>query len=121
MRLPLRGCFLGFFLSNCPADTASILTRIHQKMRQVISANTDGPCNTASHAHTHIRLTAFFSRKTRVSRHQKGKPFWILLKQEMMGWQWYQLHHIQIIYTTLQTDNHASTSSLNFLWAGCSS
>jgi len=26
------------------------------------------------------------TRVTRVSRHQKGKP-WILLKQEMMGWQ----------------------------------
>jgi len=24
-------------------------------------------------------------RTTRVSRHQKGKPFWISLKQEMMG------------------------------------
>jgi len=28
----------------------------------------------------YIRLTAF-SRTTWVSRHQKGKPFWILLKQ----------------------------------------
>jgi len=26
-----------------------------------------------------------FSRTTWVSRHQKGKPFWILLEQEMMG------------------------------------
>jgi len=26
-----------------------------------------------------------FSRTTWVSRHQKDKPFWILLKQEMMG------------------------------------
>jgi len=31
------------------------------------------------HIHTHICLTAFFSRTI------KGKPFWILLKQEMMG------------------------------------
>jgi len=49
-----------------------------------------------------------------VSRHQKGKPFWILLEQEMIGWQWHQLDYIQIICTTLQTDNHASTSPLNF-------
>ena len=41
--------------------------------------------------------------------HQKGKPFWILLEQEMMGWQWHQLDHKQIICTSLQTDNHAST------------
>jgi len=23
-----------------------------------------------------------------VSRHKKDKPFWILMEQEMMGWQW---------------------------------
>jgi len=32
-------------------------------------------------------------------------------------WQWHQLDHMQIICTLLQTDNHASTSSLNFLQA----
>jgi len=26
----------------------------------------------------------------------------------MMGWQWHQLDHMQIICTTLQTDNYAS-------------
>jgi len=31
------------------------------------------------------------------------------MKQEMMGWQWHQLDHMQIIRTSLQTDNHAST------------
>jgi len=60
----------------------------------------------------YIRLTAF-SRTTWVSRHQKAKPFWILLEQEMMGWQWHQLDHMQIICILLQTDNHASTSPLN--------
>ena len=29
-----------------------------------------------------------------------------------MGWQWHQLDHMQIICTSLQTDNHASTSPL---------
>jgi len=28
----------------------------------------------------------------------------------MMGWQWHQLDHMQIICTSLQTDDHASTS-----------
>jgi len=45
---------------------------------------------------------------------KKGKPFWILLEQEMMGWHWYQLDHMQIICTSLQrlqTDKHTSTSS----------
>jgi len=32
----------------------------------------------------------------------------------MVGWQWHQLDHMQIICTSLQTDNHASTSSLSF-------
>jgi len=40
--------------------------------------------------HSYIRtcihtFNGLFSRTTWVSRHQKGKPFWILLKQEMMG------------------------------------
>jgi len=37
------------------------------------------------------------------------------MKQRMMGWQWQQPDHIQSI-SLLQTDNHASTSSLQ---AGC--
>ena len=32
----------------------------------------------------------------------------------MMGLQWHQLDDMQIICTSLQTDNHASTSSLSF-------
>jgi len=32
------------------------------------------------------------------------------MKQEMMGWHCHQLYHVQIICTSLQTDNHASTS-----------
>jgi len=36
------------------------------------------------------------------------------MKQQMIGWHWHQLYHMQIICTLLQTDNHASTSSLNF-------
>jgi len=44
-----------------------------------------------------------------VSRHQKGKPFWILLEQEMIGWQWHQLDHMQIVCTSLQTDIQKQT------------
>jgi len=40
------------------------------------------------------------------------------MKQEMIGWQWHQLDHMQIICTLIWTDNHASTASLNFLQAG---
>ena len=31
----------------------------------------------------------------------------------MTGWQWHQLNHMQIICTSLQTDNYSSTSSLH--------
>jgi len=31
-----------------------------------------------------------------------------------MGWQWHQLDHMQIICTSLQTDNQVSTSPLSF-------
>jgi len=55
-------------------------------------------------------FNGLFSRTTWVSRYQKGKPFWILMKQGMMGWQWYQEDHMKIICSLLQTDNHASTS-----------
>jgi len=52
----------------------------------------------------------------RVGRHHKGKPFWLLLELEMMGWQWHQLDYMQIICTSLQTDNHTSTAPLSFYW-----
>jgi len=32
----------------------------------------------------------------------------------MKGSQWHQLDHMQIIFTLIQTDNHASTSPLSF-------
>ena len=37
------------------------------------------------------------------------------MKQEMTGWQWNQMDHIQIICTLDQTDDHASTSSCFFM------
>jgi len=39
---------------------------------------------------------------------------WMLMKQEKMGWQWHQLDHMQNICTSFQTNNHVSTSSMNF-------
>jgi len=35
-------------------------------------------------------------RKTWVTWRQKSKTILILMKQEMMGWQWYQLDHMCI-------------------------
>jgi len=39
----------------------------------------------------------------------------------MMGWQWHQLDHMQIICTSFQTDDYNSTSPLSFLQARCHS
>jgi len=59
------------------------------------------------------RFNGLFPGQPWVSWHQKGKPFCILLEQEMtmMWWQWHQLDHMQIICTSLQTDNHATSLS----------
>jgi len=84
---------------------ASTHTRPHARMHARMHACT--------HAHTHT-FNGLFSRTTWIRWHQKDKPFWILLKQEMMRWQWHQLDHMQIICATLQTDNHASTSITQF-------
>jgi len=62
-----------------------------------------------------------FSTTTWVSWPQKSKPIWILLEQEMIRWQCLQLDHMQIICTSLQTDNHTSNSPFSFLQAGCPS
>jgi len=37
-----------------------------------------------------------------------------LVLMKVIGWQWYQLDHMPIICTSLQTDNRIRTSSLNF-------
>ena len=58
-------------------------------------------------------FNGLFSKTTSLSRHQKGKPFLISMRQKMIKWQWHQLDHMQIICTSFQTDNHTSASSLS--------
>ena len=40
-------------------------------------------------------FNSLFSWTTWLRQHQKDKPFWILMVQEMIGWQWHQLDHMQ--------------------------
>jgi len=54
-----------------------------------------------------------------VSRFQKGKNNLEFTEARDSEWQWHQLGHIQV-FTSLQTDNHASTPP-QFLQAGCPS
>jgi len=55
-----------------------------------------------------------------VSGYQKGKTNQDFTEARDSKWHWHQLGHMQIC-TSLQTDNHASTSPLCFLQAGCPS
>jgi len=81
--------------------------------RTVMHLNNENECAFMSGVNNTQPFNGLFSRTTWVGRYQKDKLFWILLKQEMTGCQWHQLDHMQIICTSLQTDNQASTSSLH--------
>jgi len=62
-------------------------------------------------------FNGIFSRTTLVSRCQRGKTSLDVNEAThdgVWGWQWHQLDHMQTICTSLQTDNHTNTSSLNF-------
>jgi len=48
-----------------------------------------------------------------VSWYQKGKTNLDFIETRDSEWQWHQLDHMQVC-TSLQTDNHASTSPLSF-------
>ena len=52
---------------------------------------------------------------TRVNRYQKGKTDLDLTEARDSERQWHQLGQMQV-YTSLQTDNHASTPPLKFLY-----
>ena len=53
-----------------------------------------------------------------MSRYQKGKTNLNFAEAKDSEWQWHQLGRMQVCIS-LQTDNHASTSPLSFLKAGC--
>jgi len=50
------------------------------------------------HNNNYIRLTAGQPEQAGT---RKAKPFWILMNQEITGWQWHQLDRMQIICTSL--------------------
>jgi len=53
------------------------------------------------------------SGTTQVSQYQKGKTNLDFTGARDSEWQWHQLGHMQVC-TSLQTDNHASTTLLIF-------
>jgi len=72
-----------------------------------------------THTHTYP-FNGPFSGTTQVSRYQKGKTNLNSSEVRDSEWQWRQLGHMEVC-TLLQTDNHANTSPLSFLQAGCPS
>jgi len=60
-------------------------------------------------------FNGLFSGTTHVSRYQKGKTSLDFTEARDSGWQWHRLGHMQVC-TSLQTDNHASTPPLKFLY-----
>ena len=73
------------------------------------------------HTHTHTHpFNGPFSGTTQVSRYQKGNTKLDFCEARDSEWQWHQLGRMQVC-TSLQTDNHTSTSPLSFLQAGCPS
>jgi len=57
---------------------------------------------------------------TWLSQYQKGKTNLDFTGARDSEWQWHQLGHMQVC-TSLQTDNHISTTPLCFFRAGCPS
>jgi len=56
-------------------------------------------------------FNGLFSRTTWVSQHHDLNE---ARDDGVLGWQWHPLDHMQTTCTSLQTDNHANTSSVNF-------
>jgi len=97
--------------------SASVNLPLHHKV-QTFSSGTGSPgwCRKKGHktvvVMTDTRLTASFPWQPGSASTRKPKPISILLKREMIGWKQHQMHHMKIICTSRQTNNHSSTSSL---------
>jgi len=94
-----------FYTINCTGDWTTFPMEACKKF-SAVSTHTH-PFNSPS------------SGTTRLSRYQ-GKTSLDFTEVRNSEWQWHQLGHLQVC-ASLQTDNHASTSPLKFLQAGCPS
>jgi len=95
------------------------LTKVAQKSNYMCYMKTL-TLTTNTHTHRHTPFNDPLSRTTQVSQCQKGKTNLDFTEARDSEWRWHQLGHMQVC-TSLQTDNHASTSPLSFLQAGCPS
>ena len=80
----------------------------------LISERDLGSVTMNRHTHTHTQpFNGPLSGTTQVSWYQKGKTNLDFTEARDSEWQWHQLSHMQV-RTTLQTDNHTSTTTLSF-------
>ena len=79
-----------------------------------MSARLGIPVLLSNRQHTHP-FNGPLSGTTRVSQYQKGKTNLDFTGARDSEWQWHQLGHMQVC-TSLQTDNHASTSLLKVFY-----
>jgi len=99
------------------AERLGIIRKIRWTLRDLIVSN---------HIHTKLQSSSVYATTTTPSyrplfqenQYEKGRRIWILIKQEMIGWLPHQLNDTQIICTSFQRDNYASTPSLNFYGPG---
>jgi len=83
--------FLDFFCTCVQYNTIQYDTMQESDMRK-----TKMPPVSVKELHdTH--LTATFPEEPGYASTRKVEPLWILMKQEMMRWQWHQLDYMQII------------------------
>jgi len=102
--------------ADCTAATYAGRARALSINRRVAAAVT---VYHLTHTHTHP-FNGPVSGTTRVSRYQKGKTNLDFTEARDSERKWHQLGHMQVC-NLLQTDNHANTSPLSFLQAGCPS
>ena len=110
---------LSFLQAGCPScrptNSVKALKASTVHYNNLYSSTTQ---QTATDTHTHTRLTALCLGLPGWASTRKVKPIWILMKQAIASGSGISLGHMQVC-TSLQTDNHASTSPLSFLQAGC--
>ena len=94
-------------------ETRSDKTKPSTSCRSTVTLpNTRPVYQSIAHTHTHP-FNGPCSGTTQVSRYQKGKTNLDFTGARDSEWQWHQLGHMQVS-TSLQTDNHASTTPISF-------
>jgi len=104
-----RDCVIHCVNGNCAKCCTNVL---QIRSNQICLSQQLTDCNLVTTCYTHP-FNGHFSGTTRVSRYQKGRTNVDFTEARDSEWQWHQPGHMQVC-TSLQTDNHASTSPLSF-------